>query len=113
MGFGVMIIFSLFCILNLWEKLDSQDKRAILLFATIIGLEADVLFRVFILIPGQTYELFYGLSLEALQLLWWSAGFIIPMKIFMATIVGLTIGISLLRALSFNEANESDVLTVE
>jgi hypothetical protein len=113
MGFVVMIIFSLFCILKLWKNSGNLDQKAILLFATVIGLETDVLFRVFILIPGQTYELFYGLSVEALQLLWWGAGFIIPMKIFMATIVVLTIGISLLRVMSLDEGHESDVLTVE
>jgi len=45
----------------------------IVALCTFIGLEADVLFRIFILVPGQTYQSIYALDISELQL-WWAAG---------------------------------------
>ncbi len=45
----------------------------IVALCTFIGLEADVLFRIFILVPGQTYQSIYALDVSELHL-WWAAG---------------------------------------
>jgi hypothetical protein len=45
----------------------------IVALCTFIGLEADVLFRIFILVPCQTYQSIYALDVSALQL-WWTVG---------------------------------------
>ena len=45
----------------------------IVALCTFIGLEADVLFRIFILVPCQTYRLIYALEVSTLQW-WWAAG---------------------------------------
>jgi hypothetical protein len=96
-GFGVLVLFSVIVNTRLWPE--SGDRRNVigLLFATVIGLESDVLLRVFFLVPCQTYWFFYGLTVEGLQILWWGAGFVTPLKVLMAVVVGLTIGFSLIR----------------
>lgn len=45
----------------------------IVALCTFIGLEADVLFRIFILVPCQTYQSIYALDVGVLQL-WWTVG---------------------------------------
>jgi hypothetical protein len=69
--------------------LSSINSRLVL--GTIIGLESDILVRIFILIPGQFYWFFYGIPVEELQLLWLAAGFITPIKVVLATIATLAI----------------------
>jgi hypothetical protein len=96
----------LFCILISREWWPANRWTAIwflLLFAAIIGLEADILFRVFLLVPGQTYWLFYGLTPDALYWIWLSAGLITPTKVALGTIFTITIGYSLLRLLPRTE----------
>lgn len=47
---------------------------------TFIGLEADVLFRIFILVPCQTYQFFYGWNAETLQGIWAAGAIETPIK---------------------------------
>jgi len=55
---------------NLWNVKSSVCFFHILALSAFIGLEADVLFRVFIFIPCRTYQLFYGYDLNKLQAIW-------------------------------------------
>ncbi|TFG34507.1 hypothetical protein EU527_03015 [Candidatus Thorarchaeota archaeon] len=98
-GFGILLIFSFISSMKIWKRTWKQEHVLGLLFAIVIGLETDVLFRVFVLVPGQTYRFFYGLTIEALQAIWWGAGFITPLKVIMSVTVGLMVGNSLLRLL--------------
>jgi hypothetical protein len=50
-------------------------------FSAFIGLESDVLFRIFLFVPLQTYNLFYGFNLEAMNLIWKAGAFITPIQI--------------------------------
>ncbi|MHA2405543.1 MAG: hypothetical protein ACXACH_02175, partial [Candidatus Hermodarchaeia archaeon] len=68
-----------------------------------IGLEADILFRVFVLVPGQTYWFFYLLTPDALYWMWLTAGIITPVKVALGTIFTITVGYSLLRLLPRTE----------
>jgi len=106
-GFGILVVFSVIANTRLWPEVGEHRNVIALLFATIIGLESDVLFRVFILVPCQTYWLFYGLSVEGLQILWWGAGFVTPLKVLMAVVIGLTIGFSLIRILPNQNSTEN------
>ncbi|MGY5874027.1 MAG: hypothetical protein RTV72_17395 [Candidatus Thorarchaeota archaeon] len=87
------------------EILNSTSMK--LALGTVIGLEADILVRIFILIPGQVYWFFYGLPVEELQLMWIVAGFITPIKVIVAAIATVAIGKSLLRNFQ-NQKDESD-----
>lgn len=106
-GFGILVVFSVIVNTRLWPESGERRNVIGLFFATVIGLESDVLFRVFILVPCQTYWLFYGLSVEGLQILWWGAGFVTPLKVLMAVVVGLTIGFSLIRFLQNQNSVEN------
>ena len=98
-GFGFVIIFSLLTNREWWNH-DSDGRTLLrLIFCTVIGLESDVLTRVFLLVPGQTYWLFYGFSVEELQLLWLGAGIVTPIKVFIAVILMVTVGYQILRTL--------------
>lgn len=96
-GFCLVVIFSLVNIRNLWPEGQNRQDLLGLLFAIIIGLESDILLRVFILVPGQTYWFFYGFGPEVLQAIWLAAGILTPLKVAIAAIVGVLVGLPLLR----------------
>lgn len=56
-------------------------EKSRVLFSTFIGLESDILFRIFILIPLQTYRIFYGFPLEVWKHIWMAAAFITPIQV--------------------------------
>jgi len=57
-------------------------KRLAVGFSALIGLEADVLFRIFLFIPCQTYRIIYGFTPEVLYVIWaFSAPIITPLKV--------------------------------
>ena len=63
----------------------------IVALCTFIGLEADVLFRIFILVPCQTYRLIYTLEVSTLQW-WWAAGAIeTSTKAVLSTLVNIMV----------------------
>jgi len=65
---------------------------------TFIGLEADVLFRIFILVPCQTYKIIYALDVSMLQL-WWAAGAVeTSIKAALSTLVSVMVTPSILKA---------------
>jgi hypothetical protein len=55
----------------------------------LIGLEADILLRVFVLVPLRGYELFYGLTPEVLAMIW-----SVPAPLFTPIKVGASILVS-------------------
>jgi hypothetical protein len=57
-----------------------------------IGLEADILFRIFIFIPGQTYQSIFGLPIEDLQWIWVAGAVITPLKVAISTITTALLG---------------------
>jgi len=78
----------------------NADNRAIFALSAFLGLEADILFRIFILVPCQAYRLFYGLTSEALIFIWAvPAPIITPLKVALATLVAGTIGPTLMGIL--------------
>ncbi len=99
LGYSVLILFVFLINLRWWPSDSFKDIWLSLLFAAIIGLETDILFRVFLLVPGQTYWFFYGWTTEFLQNIWITAGIITPTKVALATLFTVTIGYSLLRLL--------------
>lgn len=64
-----------------------------------IGLEADILLRIFILVPCQTYGFFYGLPPEALVAYWTAGALITPLKVLLSTFAATLIGPRLVRLL--------------
>lgn len=59
-----------------------KNQSTQLAFSAFIGLEADILFRIFILVPLRGYTVFYGLTSEALAAIWAvPAPLITPIKV--------------------------------
>jgi hypothetical protein len=61
-------------------------------FCAFIGLEADILFRIFIFIPGQTYQSIYGLPIDVLQSIWVAGALITPFKVAISIIITALLG---------------------
>jgi hypothetical protein len=55
-------------------------------------LEADVLFRIFVFIPCQTYKLFYGFNIETLHGIWAVGAIETPIKAALSTAIAAIIG---------------------
>lgn len=98
-GLGLVLIFITHASVNRWSEASNLSTVLYLLFATVIGLESDILVRIFILIPCQTYWIFYGFTVNELQILWLGAGFVTPLKVAMAALVGVSVGFSVLKIL--------------
>lgn len=96
-GFVIILLFTLCSSRNWWPAKVNRFRLLLLLFCSIIGLESDILLRIFILIPGQTYWLFYQMTPDVLQLLWLGAGVVTAIKVTLAAIMTVTVGLSLLR----------------
>ena len=100
---GYTIIISAW-ILNRINLFNLENRvRGRFIVSTFVGLEADILFRIFLLVPCQTYRLFYGLTSEALKLIWAApAPLITPIKVVLSTMVTVMIGPPLINVLKEN-----------
>lgn len=90
-GFGLVLVYSLLIGLVNSGKARLESQSIVILLAAVIGLEVDILFRIVLLVPGQTYWFFYGWTVEQLQIIWMSSGIITPIKVFLAAITTLMI----------------------
>jgi len=66
--------------------------------SALIGLETDILFRIFLFIPCQAYHYIYGFPIEVLQAIWVSGAFITPLKVATATLLSIFLGPRILKA---------------
>jgi hypothetical protein len=84
---------------GLWNT-KSTGVRLLYIVAvcTFIGLEADVLFRIFILIPCQTYWIFFGLDVSALQPIWAVGAVETSTKVALSTLVSMLVTPAIITA---------------
>ena len=89
---GMWDVYFTILIIIIWSLREHKSKffnnqRNHLALASLVGLEADILFRIFILIPCQGYSIFYGLTPEVLVAIWTiPAPLITPLKVTISTI---------------------------
>jgi hypothetical protein len=77
-----------------------SSPRLAATLGTLIGLEADILFRIFVLVPLGGYEIFYGLTQELLAVIWaLPAPLITPLKVCIALLISSTLVPSILKYL--------------
>ncbi len=98
-GYGIVLIYTVITIRGGWSEISERKKVLALFFTAVIALETDILFRIFVLVPGQAYWFFYGWTPEILYGIWLVAGFITPIKVIMAAVVAISLGFQLLRIL--------------
>jgi len=102
----VYIAFIILCILalmsNRWSVRSGKlgGSPYIYAFCALIGLEADILFRIFMFISCQTYRLFYGFTPEILEVIWAAGALVTPIQVGIAILMTVFIGPMLVRILS-------------
>ncbi|MGQ9624931.1 MAG: hypothetical protein ACUVT9_06130 [Candidatus Bathycorpusculaceae bacterium] len=77
---------------SFWNTESSAPLIYVLALSAFIGLEADVLFRIFIFVPCQTYRLFYGYDVRVLQVIWAVGAVETPIKAALSMVVTVLIG---------------------
>ncbi|MFH0897491.1 MAG: hypothetical protein V1850_05550 [Candidatus Bathyarchaeota archaeon] len=76
--------------------------RLSLVFSTLIGLEADILFRIFIFVPMGTYDWLYGFSLDYVKSVWVVSAFITPIQVGISLFTTSIVGVILLKVTRFS-----------
>ncbi len=69
-----------------------------LALSTFIGLEADVLFRIFIFVPCQMHWIYYGFTEETLYSIWAVGAVETPIKAGISTLITLILVPSIIKA---------------
>lgn len=70
-----------------------------LMFYAFIGLEADILFRIFLFIPCRTYSLFFGFTEKELQIIWVAGAIYTPLQVGLSALFTSVVGAPLFKAL--------------
>jgi hypothetical protein len=111
---GMWDIYLAFITLILWSILYKYgvgflERREVgLAFAAFIGLEADILFRIFLLVPARGYNIFYGLTPEVLAAIWAvPAPLITPIKVAIAVFLTVILVPKILNVFDFNSSDYS------
>ncbi len=83
----------------------------VIALSALIGLEADILFRIFLFIPGGTYQLFYGLGAEDLVPLWVIAAAVTPIKVAISILFTTIVVPSLIKVIGRSDILEEEVFS--
>jgi len=82
------------------EKPEGKGFLYPLVLYAFIGLEADILFRIFLLVPCQTYRLIYGWPIQSLQWAWMLGAAVTPVQVALsALVVTPLVGMPLIKLL--------------
>jgi hypothetical protein len=82
------------------EKLESKRFTYSLVLYAFIGLEADILFRIFLLVPCQTYRLIYGWPIETLRAVWMLGAAVTPIQVALSTLlISPLVGVPIIKIL--------------
>lgn len=76
---GMWDVYLAFIILLTIVQLKIEKTRMVT--SIFIGLEADILFRIFLFVPLQTYRIFYGFTLDTMRLIWVSGALMTPTQV--------------------------------
>lgn len=96
-AYGILVVLGAITSVRGSDEIDRVSRFAVSAF---LGLEADVLFRIFVFVPCQTYHFFYGLPPEALVAIWAApAPIITPFKVLLSTFIATLIGPQIIRIL--------------
>lgn len=100
------LAYAVACILPLLpQRILAKWNRALpIALASLLGLEADVLFRIFVLVPCGTYRLFYGFTPEVMTLIWYAGAAITPAKVALSTIATTLVGNGVTKVLELRSA---------
>jgi hypothetical protein len=97
------LLIAVFLLEQRGDLADNVDTPWFLALCAFIGLEADILYRIFVLIPCQTYRVFYSLPVDVLQGIWVAGALITPLKVATASFLTTLVGRKLLQILQLRE----------
>lgn len=97
-AFAILVITSIF-LRKSFQDSEFQRLSFKLAIAVLVGLEADILFRIFLLIPCQGYRILFTWNVEILQTVWGGGAIIAPLKVVLAIIATVAIGPPLIKTL--------------
>ncbi len=101
-AYAILIVLGVILSIRGSDEIKRMSPFAVSAF---LGLEADVLLRIFILVPCQTYQFFYYLTPEALVAMWAvPAPLITPFKVLLSTFITTLIGPQIMRILKQSKA---------
>lgn len=95
--------FAILLLIIFWKTethLTIRGRTLHLLLSAVIGLEADVLFRIFLFIPCQTYASLFHFSVEYVHEIWALGALVTPIQVGLSSLVTLAVTPSLLNAIS-------------
>lgn len=93
-------IVTVLCVILSIRGSDETKRMSPFAVSAFLGLEADVLLRIFILVPCQGYRFFYGWTPELLKATWTvPAPLITPFKVLLSTFIVMLIGPQIKRAI--------------
>ena len=98
-AFAALIIAE---ITGLKKRVSKYEGRALiylLMFYAFVGLEADILFRIFLFIPCRTYSLFFNFTAEDLQIIWAAGAAYTPLQVGLSALFTSVVGVPLIRTL--------------
>jgi hypothetical protein len=72
-------VYLAFIILLTIVQLNIEKTRIVT--SIFIGLEADILFRIFLFVPLRTYHIFYGFTVDTMRLIWVSGALMTPIQV--------------------------------
>ena len=98
LAFALLLASTILIQKGLWKP-EQRMLPLILILSAYVGLEADVLFRVFLFVPCRTYSLFYGFDTATLQVIWSGAALITPIKAILSAAITAIVGYPLIRTL--------------
>lgn len=97
LAYAILLVAVMMIRMGIWNP-KSKGLLYVIALSTFIGLEADILFRIFVFIPGQTYRLFYDYSVETLRFIWMEGAAETPIKVALSTLVTAVVGPPVIRA---------------
>ena len=97
LAYAILLVAVMMIRMGSWNP-KSKGLLYVIALSTFIGLEADILFRIFVFIPGQTYRLFYDYSVETLRFIWVEGAAETPIKVALSTLVTAIVGPPVIRA---------------
>ena len=74
------------------KRFETMKRTYVLALSAVIGLEADILLRIFIFVPLGTYKWLYGFSVEFVQAVWAVSALVTPIQVGIATLLTVIVG---------------------
>ncbi len=92
-----------------WKLGSRRHLLSAVVLCAFVGLEADVLFRIFVFVPCQTYKIFWqDIDVAVLRLIWVAGAAVTPIQVALSILVTTTVGLPLVKVIRKSGILEED-----